>query len=232
MLGFWSLTLCYHIHADVSDAERRKRARKAASASLLLFVPRKLLRPQLAMAAHDFEDYFDAVDSALSTGTLTKALRSGVPLVFPLTKLIRSSLIKGYQDGSRILGHSVSDRLITNAESLAQERAKTVAKQMIKTSKKWLKSDPHNEFALSADRAERAARFEGARGYYEGLQKVLWGRGLFKSWFTTSDSPCESCLENEDEGAIPLEEQFPSGDYAPLLHLWCECVLSISGGGL
>jgi len=42
------------------------------------------------------------------------------------------------------------------------------------------------------------------------------------------DAPCGNiCLPNEDEGPIPLEEMFSSGDYAPLGHLHCMCQLGI-----
>jgi hypothetical protein len=224
--------MCLRLHADAADDERKKRARRAALASLILFSPWKKLRPQIAMATHDLSDYFDAVDSAMETGTLTEALKSGSSTIPALTKLIQAAMISGYQDGGGLIGRKAGSRLLAQAETLAQIRAAEVSHQMLKTSKKWLKADPSNDFALSTARAERAARFEGAKGYYVGLHKMLWGQGMVKSWLTTSDAPCEDCLENEDEGPIALEDAFPSGDFAPLAHLSCQCVLSVSQGGL
>lgn len=42
-----------------------------------------------------------------------------------------------------------------------------------------------------------------------------------KSWHTTSDNPCEICLANQDEGIIPLDQDFKSGDEAPTAHPRC-----------
>jgi hypothetical protein len=98
---------------------------------------------------------------------------------------------------------------------------------MQKTTKAWLGVDPNHSFALSSDRAERAVRFEAARAYYGGLQQSLSGYGFGKAWLTMSENPCEECMDNEDAGVIPMEELFPSGHDAPLLHLNCECVLQV-----
>jgi len=183
------------------------------------------------MASHDLGDYFDAVDLAMETGGLSTALKSGVPIVGSMTRLIRAAMIGGYQDGGNLLGRKPGNRMIARAESLAKQRAELVSGQMLKTSRKWLKANPSSDFALSSARAERAARFEAAQAYYSGLHQVLNGQEMMKSWWTTSDDPCEDCLENEDEGPIPMEETFPSGDDAPLAHLNCQCVLSISRMG-
>lgn len=223
--------MCVSIYAD-DDAEEKRKARRRALALLLLFAPWKKLRLQIALAAHDFEDYFDAVDAAMETATLSTALRSGVSTVGPLTRLIRAALIGGYQDGGALVGIAPGSRYAQRALDLAQDRAAEVSSQMLKTSKKWLKADTNNEFALSSARAERAAKFEAAQAYYEGLHQALWGKGMMKSWLTTSDDPCQECLDNEDQGPIALESQFQSGDYAPLAHPNCQCVLEITKGDL
>ena len=185
-----------HIHADDNDdaAEQRRERRRRALAALLLFAPWKKLRMQIAVAAHDFGDYFDAVDAALETASLSTALKSGVSTVGPLTKLIRASMIGGYQDGGALVGLSPGSRYADKALRSAQQRADEVSQQMLTTSRKWLKMNPGNEFALSSARAERVAKFEAARWYYTGLQQALWGHGMLKGWLTTSDAPCEECF--------------------------------------
>jgi hypothetical protein len=225
--------LCNDLHADAASVaeERRKRHRRKYLAALLLFTPWKKLRTQIAVATHDFEGYFDAVDAALETGALSTALKSGVSTVGPLTRLIRASMIGGYQDGGTMIGISPGSRYEARALREAQSRAAEVSSQMLKTSKKWLKADPSNEFALSSARAERAARFEAAKGYYTGLHQALWGHGMMKEWVCLGDDPCDDiCVLDEDDGKIPLEEMFSSGDFAPLGHLGCLCVLSVSRG--
>jgi len=224
--------MCCGLRADSEDKKRRRRERKAAAlASLLLFSPWKKLRPNIAMASHDLGDYFDAVDLAMETGTISTALKSGAPIVGSMSRLIRASMIGGYQDAGHLIGRMPGNRLVARAESLAKQRAELVSGQMLKTSRRWLKANPSSDFALSAARADRAARFEASKAYYSGMHQVLNGQDMMKSWWTTSDAPCEECLENEDEGPIPMEETFPSGDDAPLLHLSCQCVLSISRTG-
>jgi hypothetical protein len=213
--------MCCGLHADSDDAKRKRRERRAAMLSLLLFSPWKKLRPNIAMASHALGNYFDAVDLAMETGTISTALKSGVPIVGSMTCLIRASMIGGYQDAGHLIGRTPGNRMIARAESLAKQRAELVSGQMLKTSKRWLKANPSSDFALSSARAERAARFEAAQAYYDGMHQVLNGQDMLKSWFTTSDDPCEECLENEDEGPIPMEETFPSGDDAPLAHLNC-----------
>jgi hypothetical protein len=220
---------CVQLSSEDAEAQRRKRlARRAALASLLLFAPLKKLRPQIAVASHGLGTYFDAVDSALATSSLSTALKSGTSTIPTLTKLIRASMIRGYEDGGSVIGKKPGSKLLARADVLAKERATEVSRQMFKTSKKWLKDNPDHDFALSSARADRAARFEATKSYYEGVQKILWGYGVQKSWLTTSEAPCEECVEQEDEGPIPLEEPFPCGLYAPLLHLYCECQLALT----
>jgi hypothetical protein len=47
-----------------------------------------------------------------------------------------------------------------------------------------------------------------------------------KAWMTSGgDGCCDDCTANEDQGPIPLDEDFQSGDDAPLAHPNCQCVL-------
>lgn len=47
-----------------------------------------------------------------------------------------------------------------------------------------------------------------------------------KSWMTAFDQRvCKICKRNEDEGAIPLDAEFPSGQLHPPGHPWCRCGL-------
>lgn len=212
-----------------SEEEKRKRRRRAALAALLLLSPWKLLRMQIALAAHDVDTYFDAVDVALVTTGLKAALRGGEGIVAPMQRLVRAALVQGYEAGEGLGGRRITSGVRRQFDAMAADRAQQIRELMTGTSRKWLKGDPNSAFALSMTRAERAVRFEAGNHFYEGLQKSVWGLGMTKSWVTTSENPCEEiCIPNEDEGPIPVEEQFPSGDYAPLGHLNCECVLSIT----
>lgn len=52
------------------------------------------------------------------------------------------------------------------------------------------------------------------------------GVKLLKGWLTAGDDKVEDiCLGNEAAGFIALDDDFPSGDAAPLAHLRCRCSL-------
>lgn len=84
---------------------------------------------------------------------------------------------------------------------------------------------------FSADRAELIAETEVRRanslaaleGYKAAASNL--GIGMMKEWLL-GENPCDICQENADEGPIPLDELFPSGDDAPPGHPNCECALS------
>ncbi len=83
--------------------------------------------------------------------------------------------------------------------------------------------------AFSAERAELIANTEIGRansvGALEGYKAARdAGVKVQKEWLPDSD-PCPVCQENADAGPIDLDDDFPSGDDAPLAHPWCECTL-------
>lgn len=62
-------------------------------------------------------------------------------------------------------------------------------------------------------------------GSLEGLNiGAETGLDLLKEWYP-DDEACPICLGNADDGPIPLDEPFSSGDDAPLAHPNCECSL-------
>jgi hypothetical protein len=84
--------------------------------------------------------------------------------------------------------------------------------------------------AFSRERAELVAHTEVRRansmGALEGYQESKdAGVNLQKEWVVDVD-PCPICEENGDEGAIDLDDEFPSGDDAPPAHPNCECAIS------
>ena len=82
---------------------------------------------------------------------------------------------------------------------------------------------------FSDTRAELIADYEvgNANGHgslmgLQGAQRA--GVKLKKEWYPDAEA-CPICLENADAGPIPIDEDFPSGDDAPLAHPNCECSL-------
>lgn len=78
-------------------------------------------------------------------------------------------------------------------------------------------------------RAHLVAVTEARFGYERGnrdVAKSLADAGLEmeKSWLTSGDDRVtDECMANEDEGWIPIDEQFPSGDDEPPRFPGCRC---------
>jgi hypothetical protein len=145
----------------------------------------------------------------------------------PIRSIVRSALIAGFNDGSHYQGRIPRAGFVNVATAVAEQRAKIVDRQMLKTTKRQLRQSPTSDsFILSRQRADRAIRYEAAVHYNKGLLTALRGSRLHKAWITTGDNPCPECIENEDAGFIGVDGEFPSGDLAPLAHLNCQCVLT------
>jgi hypothetical protein len=84
--------------------------------------------------------------------------------------------------------------------------------------------------AFSAYRAELIAdteiAFANADGKLAGWNAAAdTGLTLTHSWQTSNDGDCcDECQGNEDQGAIPIDEAFESGDDAEPAHPNCKCV--------
>lgn len=84
--------------------------------------------------------------------------------------------------------------------------------------------------AFSEERAALIAETEVAaaesNGALEGLKELNSSTSMtvLKTWDTAGD-PCDDCQDNEDQGAIPLDDEFNSGDDAPPAHPNCRCAL-------
>lgn len=83
-------------------------------------------------------------------------------------------------------------------------------------------------FANFSDvRAGMIAQTEVVDAYNAGREATARAAGLAeKSWETESGNPCPTCVGNEDEGWIGIDDSFSSGDDSPTAHPNCECVLN------
>lgn len=84
--------------------------------------------------------------------------------------------------------------------------------------------------AFSKERAALIANTEIGHANSQGaLQGYKAGRDIgvnLKKYWIPDENACPICEENGDAGLIDLDDDFPSGDDAPLAHPNCECVLS------
>ncbi len=116
---------------------------------------------------------------------------------------------------------STRDRL---REIIAQGLEDNLGRQQIAD---LIEADPSGLFG--EDRAELIADYEigsaNGAGALEGLDQAKEaGVDVLKEWYPDEEA-CPICLENADAGPIPTDEDFPSGDDAPLAHPNCECSL-------
>ncbi len=112
-------------------------------------------------------------------------------------ELLRGTITKGLADN--IGSRAILDEIRANY-AFSDVRAKMIA---------------HTEI----NRANSQGSLEAAREAEDVGIKVQ------KLWLLGQD-PCDECLENADEGAIALDEDFSSGDDAPPAHPNCYCSLS------
>lgn len=81
--------------------------------------------------------------------------------------------------------------------------------------------------AFSDARAEMIARTEIIRANNLGHMAAYHNAGIEqKAWSTAQDeTTCPICTGNQDQGAIPIDDEFESGDQAAPAHPNCRCVI-------
>lgn len=91
-----------------------------------------------------------------------------------------------------------------------------------------LRDEIADSFAFSSARALNISRTELADAHNAGALGTASDRGLnFKEWWLSDSHPDpDMCDENAEDGRIPIDENFSSGDDAPSAHPGCECTLA------
>lgn len=77
---------------------------------------------------------------------------------------------------------------------------------------------------ISENRAFVISRTETARAMGQGNYQAMVQNGVQKKkWIPAGGHACEICLGNADDGEIPVDEDFSSGDSYEPAHPNCEC---------
>jgi hypothetical protein len=79
---------------------------------------------------------------------------------------------------------------------------------------------------MSDYRARLIAITETARSETFGQWVAMLGSGVQQKQWMITEGACIRCEGNASMGPIPIQDQFPSGDYAPPLHPGCRCSLA------
>jgi hypothetical protein len=216
---------------ELKKSKERERRRKALLLGLLFFrLPRWLVKQQ-AMSADTMTGQFDDLDDLISEGAHVKKAARGMKKLIARTmkNLIFSSMMNGYLDAVKHSGASAPKLQGHKVRDLADARADKVGQFMEDTTKKVLKQNPDNAWILSPARAERAARYESRKAYYQGVMMGFKGQGLWmKEWVLHPNHDLDdTCDDNADMGPIPMEEEFDTGDDAPPAHLNCICEMTV-----
>jgi hypothetical protein len=181
----------------------------------------------LAELEEAFAESLEAFASPL-TSTIRKALAAGIKeQIVKMEAEISFNL-----DSPRAvewLGKHSAD-LITGISEETREQVRELLGSLGDEGASWLDivnslQEKFDEFEGS--RARMIAVTEVGEAYEEGSEEVIQeltdaGLEYEKGWIA-EENACETCLENEAEGYIPFDEEFPSGDSRPLAHPWCRC---------
>lgn len=170
---------------------------------------RKLLQ-QLELDADD--EAWDIVDQAAQRFAQARAAELvGMRLLSDGGMVANPRAAFAITDGTRALLKATVKRAIDEGWSSSQ-----------------LQHEVMDSAAFSPARSLNIARTESARAHSLGGLEAAKASGVVrsKSWLTGSEHPEEDdCDLDENEGAIPIEQAFPSGDDAPPNHPSCECTL-------
>jgi SPP1 gp7 family putative phage head morphogenesis protein len=160
-----------------------------------------------------------AVDESITSQTFTSAVA--------WAKARSAELVgKSWVDGE-LVDNPDADMAIS--DSLREDIQSAVADALDEGASAAELSDTIEGLAgFSEERATMIARTEIIRAHAQGQMSAMRESGVVeqKAWSTsTEDSVCDECQGNEDEGAIDIEDDFPSGDDAPPAHPMCMCAV-------
>jgi hypothetical protein len=120
-----------------------------------------------------------------------------------------------------------------NLDRVAQAHIDRYVKKRMGYMKKAFKKLDNPKTDTSKQRGDRIGVNETKTARSFGLTKGLERlsrtkkKNIYKAWVTNGDG-CDACTANEDEGPIPIEDTFQSGDYAPTAHPGCDCDLEFT----
>ncbi len=83
---------------------------------------------------------------------------------------------------------------------------------------------------FSSTRAEMIAQTEVNDAYNHGRIYTAVNAGFDEKAWDPDGEACPICMDNVDAGWIGIDEDFPSGDFAPTAHPNCDCSIDFQKG--
>jgi len=121
-------------------------------------------------------------------------------------------------------------QLVTKMDEETKDRLRKVIGDAIKEKRgiDGLARDIRAEFDnMTTFRSQMIARTETADSLEQAFMDRSKAMGVTGKEWVVSD-PCEICQANADEGVVPIDHIFSSGDDAPPAHPNCRCALAPS----
>lgn len=199
---------------------------KYLAAGDLIFNPYAQVEATIRLAANRISSHFDAVSAASSKGhKAKKAVQVAGDLNVALKRAIVSARLSGFAHGAKHSRKALPATYGSEVSALAAKRAKKINREMKLVTKKGLANS--SDFALSKERAIRAAKYEAGKAYFKGVSDSFKGTGYGKAWLTSSETPCDDCQDNEDDDVIEVGTKFSSGHMYPPIHPNCQCYMAM-----
>lgn len=198
------------------------------AAGVLVFSSNSALAKPIKSAVTAIGQYFDDIGSSIDDGDAIEEAVRGARVQAAMKTIIAHARAQGFLTAAK---HSKKQMPVfygSRIRNTAENRAKKVNRWMKRTTQRVLTNAPDSAHVLSKERALMAAQYEAGRSYFRGVADGFRGTGFKKRWITSSEDPCPDCQDNEDVGAIGVDEEFPSGDLYPLAHQHCACMIAIA----
>lgn len=120
-----------------------------------------------------------------------------------------------------------STYLIDSVDNTTKDDLASMISEGVDEGLSWeeIADDIYNTYSeeISPYRAELIARMETANAYNQSHHDFMIENGITKHIWTVDGNPCDDCQENADEGELPIDATFATGDLAPPAHPNCQC---------
>ena len=204
--------------------------KESAKKSLLVHALFKSKTPEELVAQVQLEGWSAIVDEEITPEVEAAFNAAGMSAIESLNIPITSDMTDLVNERASLYAEELSAQLVTDIDDSTREMIRSKVQQAVDEG--WSSSELSE--ALADSRAFDPARAELIADYelgsaLEAGNLVGWqasGVVQGKQWLTADDDlVSDECQANADQGVIPLDEEFQSGDDAPLAHPYCRCVI-------